>query len=227
MGVKICKSCKKPMKSTETHCRTCGAEYKNSPVILIVIILIILGGVGFVLYSLLPEETILSNTESIKSEDSKNPISTNWVMEDHTDKMTDKKNFYLSNKAINAETGLPADSGITIGCSYYGGLNGVFSSDSPIKTEDFNKDGAIGEYSIRFDDKPMEYGRSNLSSLNRVIVLSDAHLQQIENTSRVLIRITTGADGYKTFEINSSGGIDSFAKMKEFCLSKAKENKAP
>ncbi|OTG79416.1 hypothetical protein B9T27_14545 [Acinetobacter sp. ANC 4648] len=43
MGVKYCKACKKPMKSTETHCRTCGAEYKNSPVILIVILLILIG----------------------------------------------------------------------------------------------------------------------------------------------------------------------------------------
>lgn len=43
MGIKICKSCKKPMKSTDTHCRTCGTEYKNSPIILIVIIIIILG----------------------------------------------------------------------------------------------------------------------------------------------------------------------------------------
>lgn len=43
MGVKICKSCKKPMKATDTHCRTCGAEYKNSPVFLIVILLIVFG----------------------------------------------------------------------------------------------------------------------------------------------------------------------------------------
>lgn len=35
------------MKSTDTHCRTCGAEYKNNPVIFIVIILIVLGGVFF------------------------------------------------------------------------------------------------------------------------------------------------------------------------------------
>lgn len=44
VGVKICKACKKPMKATDTHCRTCGAEYKNSPVILIVILLIVFGG---------------------------------------------------------------------------------------------------------------------------------------------------------------------------------------
>lgn len=31
------------MKSTDTHCRTCGTEYKNSPIILIVIIIIIFG----------------------------------------------------------------------------------------------------------------------------------------------------------------------------------------
>lgn len=215
------------MKATDTHCRTCGAEYKNSPFILIVIMLIILGGIFFAGYLFFPKNKDSLSTESLKVEEPKISTPTNWVMEDHTDKMTDKKNFYLSNKAINAETGKPVDAGITLGCSYYGGLSGVFTSDTPIKTKNFNKDGAIGEYSIRFDDKPMEHGSSDLSSLNRVMVLSDAHIQQIENSSRVLIRITTGIDGYKTFEINTSGGADLFTRMKEFCLSKAKENKAP
>lgn len=149
------------------------------------------------------------------------------AMEDRTDKMTDKKNSYLFNRAVNAETGISTDAGITIGCSYHGGLNGVFASDMPIKTENFTKDGAVGEYSIRFDDKPMEEERSNLSSLNKVIVLSDIHTQQIEDSSKVLIRITTGMGGYKTFEINTSGGADLFARMKEFCLLKTKESKAP
>ena len=214
------------MKSTDTHCRTCGTEYKNSPVILIVILLIVLGSIALAGYLFFPKNKDLPNLESVKVEKPQISKSTNWVMEDHTDKMTDKKNFYLSNKAINAETGKAIDAGITIGCSYYGGLSGVFASDTPIKTENFNKDGATGEYSIRFDEKPMEYGDSDLSSLNRVMVLSDAHTLQIENSSRVLIRITTGVDGYKTFEINTSGGADLFTRMKEFCLSKTKENKA-
>ncbi|WP_373686001.1 hypothetical protein [Acinetobacter sp. YH12105] len=43
MAIKFCKSCKKPMRPTDTHCKTCGKEYKNSPVILIVIALIVFG----------------------------------------------------------------------------------------------------------------------------------------------------------------------------------------
>ena len=58
-------------------------------------------------------------------------------------------------------------------------------------------------------------------------MLSDIHTQQIEDSSKVLIRITTGMGGYKTFEINTSGGADLFARMKEFCLLKTKESKAP
>lgn len=73
----------------------------------------------------------------------------------------------------------------------------------------------------------MESGRSNLSSLNRVFVLDSTHLQQVEGSSRILIRITTGIDEYKTFEINSAGGSELFAKMRELCLSRAKEKKAP
>ena len=226
MATKICKSCKKPMKSTDTHCRTCGVEYKNSPIILITIALFVLGGLFWVGSLFFPKDSMAPVAKDIKPEPIKT-LQTNWVLEDDTDKMTDRKNFYLFNKAIDVDTGNPVDAGMTIGCSYYGGLNGVFTSDKPIKTKDFNKDGAVGEYSIRFDDKPMENGSSDLSSLNRVFVLDNTHLQQVETSSKILIRITTGMDEYKTFEINSAGGSELFVKMRELCLSRAKENKAP
>lgn len=227
MGIKICKSCKKPMRSTDTHCRTCGAEFRNNPVIIIIIFLIILGGLLFASYSFFFKNEGKSEKEGMKTSEVKKPVPTTWVMEENIDKMTDEKNYYLSNKATNAETGKPVDAGFTIGCSYFGGLNGVFTSDTPIKTKDITKDGVIGEYSIRFDEKPMEYGSSELTSLNRVVVLSGEHLQQIENSKKVLIRITTGVDNYRTFEINSEGGVDLFKAIKEFCMKKTKENKAP
>lgn len=47
MGVKICKSCKKPMKATDTHCRTCGAEYKNNPAFLIALLVVIVCGIAW------------------------------------------------------------------------------------------------------------------------------------------------------------------------------------
>lgn len=226
MGIKYCKSCKKPMRAEDVTCRTCGAEYKNNSIILIVVALFFCIGLFLLVYFFSSKGNIPSDNVGMKSEPVKN-IHTSWVMENEIDKMTDKKNFYLYNQAINVDTGKAVDAGMTIGCSYYGGLNGVFTSDKPIKTKDFNKDGAEGEYSIRFDDKPMESGSSILSSLNRVFVLNNNHLQQVENSSRILVRITTGIDESKTFEINSSGGSELFAKMREICLSKAKENKSP
>ncbi|ENX00437.1 hypothetical protein F900_02108 [Acinetobacter modestus] len=45
MGIKYCKSCKKPMKSTESSCRTCGTEYKTSYLIPVIILLIIVSGI--------------------------------------------------------------------------------------------------------------------------------------------------------------------------------------
>ncbi|CAM9241007.1 hypothetical protein ACBE110449_10455 [Acinetobacter bereziniae] len=227
MGVKICKSCKKPMKSTDTHCRTCGTEFKNNPLILIVILMIIVGAILFVAYSLLSKKDNdpVKDNPKISNEVQK-PIVTNWKMKNEIDKMTDKKNYYLSNQAMNVETGKSVDAGITIGCSYHGGLNGVFTSDTPIKIKDITKDGAIGEYEIRFDNDPMQYGSSDLTSINRVLVLNQSHLQQIEKSNRILIRITTGVDSYRTFEMNTAGGSELFSRMKEFCASKAKENKS-
>lgn len=214
------------MRSEDVTCRTCGAEYKNNPLILIALVLLVIVGLSLAAYFVTSRNSVTHDKEDLKPEPMKSH-QTNWVMEDDTDKMTDKKNSYLFNQAVDVDTGKSIDAGITIGCSYYGGLNGVFTSDKPIKTKDFNKDGAVGEYSIRFDDKPMESGSSNLTSLNRVFVLSSDHLQKVESSSRILIRITTGIDQYKTFEINSAGGAELFTKMRELCLSRAKENKAP
>ncbi|WP_287906504.1 hypothetical protein [Acinetobacter sp.] len=215
------------MKSTDTHCRTCGTEFKNNPLILIVILVIIVGAILLLAYSLLSKKS----TDSVKvnpkvNDEIQKPIVTNWKMKNEIDKMTDKKNYYLSNQALNVETGKSVDAGITIGCSYQGGLNGVFTSDTPIKIKDITKNGVVGEYEIRFDNDPMEYGSSDLTSINKVLVLSQSHLQQIEKSNRILIRITTVADSYRTFEINSAGGSELFSRMKEFCASKAKENTA-
>lgn len=214
------------MRSEDAACRTCGAEYKNNPVVLIVVALFVLVGLLLVLYLFFSKNSIAPESVGIKPEPMKS-IHTNWVMEEDTDKMTDKKNFYLFNQALNVDTGKSVDAGMTIGCSYNGGLNGVFTSDKPIKTKNFNKDGAEGEYSIRFDDKPMESGSSTLTSLNRVFVLNNNHLQQVESSSRILIRITTGVDESRIFEVNSGGGADLFTKMRELCLSRTKEKKAP
>ncbi|WP_141669876.1 hypothetical protein [Acinetobacter gyllenbergii] len=214
------------MRSEDVNCRTCGAEYKNNPIILIVVALLFFVGLLLAVYLFFSKSTMAPVNEGIKSDPVKS-LNTNWVMEEDTDKMTDKKNFYLFNRALNVDTGKSVDAGITIGCSLNGGLNGVFTSDKPIKTKNFNKDGAEGEYSIRFDDKPMESGSSTLTSINRVFVLNNNHLQQVESSSRVLIRITTGIDESRTFEINSVGGADLFTKMRELCLSRAKDNKAP
>lgn len=229
MGIKYCKSCKKPMRPADSHCRTCGTQYKNNPLILVVVVLII-GGFGYFLWNTFADKN--SNNEKVEAKTIANdvkddkPKETKWQLEREIDKMTDKEGLYLSNKAINAETGLQTNAGLTIGCSYYGGLNAVFVADTPIKIRDFTKDGATGNYEIRFDNQPMSEGTSSLSSLNKVIVLSESHRMQIENSSRILIRITTALDGYKTYEMDSKNGGEQFAKIKEFCLERAKENKS-
>ncbi|WP_286964786.1 MULTISPECIES: hypothetical protein [Acinetobacter] len=228
MGIKYCKSCKKPMRPADTHCKTCGAHYKNNPLILVVII-VIMGGLGYFLWDTFAIRNVDNNKETVQTiinpDKNDKPKETKWQLEREIDKMTDKEGLYLSNKAINAETGLQTDAGLTIGCSYYGGLSAVFVADTPIKIRDFTKDGATGNYEIRFDNQPMSDGTSNLSSLNKVIVLSENHRAQIENSSRILIRITTATDNYKTYEIDSSNGGEQFSKIKDFCLTQSKQDK--
>ena len=45
MGIKYCKSCKKPMRAEESVCRTCGTEYKASRAFLILILVIVLASI--------------------------------------------------------------------------------------------------------------------------------------------------------------------------------------
>lgn len=44
MGVKYCKSCKKPMRPTDTHCKTCGTHHKPPYAFLIIVLLLVVGG---------------------------------------------------------------------------------------------------------------------------------------------------------------------------------------
>ena len=140
--------------------------------------------------------------------------------------MTDKKNYYLSIKAINTDTRLRSDAGITIGCASDGSLIGVFAADVPIKIKDFKKEGAIGEYSIRIDDKTAMTKRSQLSSINSVVELDENIINQIENSSKILVRIVTTTDAYRTYEMNSSNGKKMFTKINELCVNNAKQGKA-
>ena len=51
MGIKYCKACKKPMKATDTHCKTCGAEYKNGIAVPLIILVVIIA-IGGAIYAL-------------------------------------------------------------------------------------------------------------------------------------------------------------------------------
>ncbi len=46
MGIKYCKSCKKPMKAADTHCRTCGNKYKTSYTFLIIVLFVVVGSLA-------------------------------------------------------------------------------------------------------------------------------------------------------------------------------------
>ena len=83
------------MRSTDTHCRTCGVEYKNNPIILIVIALLVLGGLFWVGSAFHSKDSVVPVKEDIKLEPEEH-LHTNWVMEDDTDKMTDRQRRYAT-----------------------------------------------------------------------------------------------------------------------------------
>ncbi|MCU4499968.1 hypothetical protein KTI59_07545 [Acinetobacter radioresistens] len=216
------------MRSTDTYCKTCGAEYKNNPIILLFILILVVGlliFIGFYYFQIKQKNNDVHPQNSKKNQTTEKLI-TDWFIEENIDKMSDKKNYYLSIKAINADTRLRSDAGITIGCASDGSLIGVFAADVPIKIKDFKKEGAIGEYSIRIDDKTAMTKRSQLSSINSVVELDENIINQIENSSKILVRIVTTTDAYRTYEMNSSNGKKMFTKINELCVNNAKQGKA-
>ncbi|WP_157407557.1 hypothetical protein [Acinetobacter sp. ANC 3929] len=64
MGIKYCQSCKKPMKSSDSECRTCGEKYKGSfflPIAIIIALVVLLVGYGWWSYEQkqIEEENVL------------------------------------------------------------------------------------------------------------------------------------------------------------------------
>ena len=220
MGIKYCKACKKPMKATDTHCKMCGAEYKNSmavPLIILVVIIVI----GGAIYALARNDDA---DKEIHGQDTKTSVPpSSWEYMTKSDPISNIASHAAFAQFIDFDTRKPVEAGLTIMCN--GEIDKTImagiTSDYPVKTDSFNSDGPMGRYTIKVDEREPVHGVARLGSHNTVIVLSAVQsgeiIPQLINAKRVIVQVSSASDRRVNYEATLSGTQETINKLKSNC----------
>lgn len=224
MGIKYCKACKKPMKAADSHCRTCGAEYKNS-VAVPLIILVVIVAIGGAIYALSRDDNEKQASVMPPSgQDTKTSMPpSSWEYKTDKDPITNVASHAAFAQFLDYDTKKPVEAGLTIMCN--SGKDKIImagmSSEYPIKTDSFNSDGPMGRYTIKVDEREPMHGVARLGSHNTVIVLSDMQsgevVPQLINAKRVIVQVSSTSDRLVNYEVSLSGTQDAINKLKSGC----------
>ena len=154
MGIKYCKACKKPMKATDTHCKTCGAEYKNNPIIILVILTILIA-IGLAVYFLSKGDSSKPATPdapSLVKKDIPSDTTSNWILDSSSDPISGVQTHAATVQASDFNTKGKVDSEFTIACRSNTGItNVVMAATYPMKTDSFSSDGPMARYYMKID----------------------------------------------------------------------------
>lgn len=225
MGIKYCKSCKKPMRPTDTHCKSCGKEYKNSPVIIVIIAAVIIA-IGIAAYFLISnKDSSTVDTPDISApvvEDK--PVVSNWIYDSRSDPIDNIQTHAATIRASDFNTKEKVNSEFSIACQNNGGdLNIVISATYPVKTDSFTSDGPMARYRIKIDQNEPLRGVARAGANNTVIVLdeyqSKAVIAQLKSDSKAIFQMSSVKDTSLTYEADLSGATAVIDKLKEDCLS--------
>ncbi|ALD01659.1 hypothetical protein AMQ28_04360 [Acinetobacter sp. TTH0-4] len=220
MGIKYCKACKKPIKATDTHCKTCGAEYKNSMAVPLIILVVIIA-IGGAIYALSSNDDA---DKEIHGQDTKTSVPpSSWEYMTKSDPVSNVASHAAFAQFINFDTRKPIEAGFTLMCN--SGKDKIImagmSSEHPIKTDSFNSDGPMGRYTIKVDELEPVHGVARLASHNTVIVLSDMQsgeiVPQLANAKRVIVQVSNTSDRLVNYEVSLSGTQDIINKLKSGC----------
>ena len=224
MGIKYCKACKKPMKAADSHCRTCGAEYKNSAAVPLIILVIIVA-IGGAIYALSRNDNEKqASAIPTSDQDTKTSLpASSWEYMTKSDPVSNVASHAAFAQFINFDTRKPTEAGFTIMCN--SGKDKIImagmSFEQPIKTDSFNSDGPMGRYTIKTDEMKPIHGVARLASHNTVIVLSDVQsrevVPQLINAKRVIVQLSSTSDRLVNYEVNLSGTQDVINKLKSGC----------
>ncbi|WP_158651064.1 hypothetical protein [Acinetobacter indicus] len=220
MGIKYCKACKKPMQATDTHCRTCGTEYKNSPAIIVVAAVLVLA-LGLVIYFL------SSKTESTAA-DEPAPVmaaSSNWIYDSKSDPISGTLTSSATVQASDFDTKTKVDAEFTMVCS--SGAEAItvgITATYPMKTDSFSSDGPMARYYMKIDQNEPLSGTARAAGNNMILVLSHSQsktiIDQLKPDSKVIFQMSSVKDTLMTYEADLNGAIGAIEKVKQGCTPK-------
>lgn len=225
MGIKYCKSCKKPMRPADTHCKTCGKEYKNSPIIIIGAVVILLAIIGIAAYIFGGKaESNAAEPAVTNSEPEAAPVASNWKYESSTDPINNVQTHAATVQASDYDTKAKVNSEFMVACRSSSAItNVVISATYPVKTDSFTSDGPMARYRMKIDQNEPLTGVARAGGNNTVIVLdehqSKAVMEQLKSDSKVIFQMSSVKDTSLTYEADLSGATAVIDKLKEDCLS--------
>lgn len=228
MGIKYCKACKKPMKATDTHCKTCGAEYKNNPIIILVILAILIA-IGLAVYFLNkgdPNKPETPDTPSPVKKDIPSDTTSNWILDSSSDPISGVQTHAATVQASDFNTKAKVDSEFTATCrSSAGIINIVMSSTYPMKTDSFSSDGPMARYRIKIDQNEPLSGVARAAVNNTVIILNEyqskAITDQLKPNSKIVFQVLSVRDVFMNYEADLNGATAVIEKIKKDCVPKS------
>lgn len=223
MGIKYCKACKKPMKATDTHCKTCGAEYKNNPIIILVILAILIA-IGLAVYFLNKGDSNkpeIPDTPSLVKEDVSSDTS-NWILDSSSDPIDGVQTHAATVQASDFDTKTKVNSEFAVACRSSTGITNVLMSATyPVKTDSFSSDGPMARYYMKIDQNEPLSGIARAAGNNTVIMLdpsqSNAVIDQLKPNSKVIFQMSSVKDTLMTYEADLNGATAVIEKIKKDC----------
>lgn len=220
MGIKYCKSCKKPMRPTDTHCKSCGKEYKNSPVIIVIIAAVIIA-IGIAAYFLISNKD--SSAVAIQEVQAK-PMQSPWKHLSDNDPVSGATTYAAITQFVNYDTRQPVEGNFTLACNGQRDTDLIIAitSSVPVSTEGFDSIGPTGRYTVKVDDNSPVHGVTSIATHNTVFVLTQAQsaeiTSQLPEAKKILVQVSNVSDQLVDYEADLTGASKTIAKLRGDCF---------
>lgn len=214
------------MRPTDTHCKTCGKEYKNSPIIIIAVVMILLFIIGIAVYIFGGKtESGAAEPAVMNSEPEVSPVVSHWKYESSNDPISNVQTHAATVQASDYDSKVKVNSGFTIACRTSTGDFGIaITTTYPVKTDSFSSDGPMARYYMKVDQGEPLSGVARAAGNNTVVVLnqlqSNAVIDQLDSDSKVIFQMSSVKDMLMTYEVDLKGATEVIEKLKTDCISK-------
>lgn len=208
------------MRPTDTHCKSCGKEYKNSPVIIVVIAAVIIA-IGVAAYFLIAnKDSSAATTQETPVKQKQSP----WKYLSDGDPISGSTTYAAITQFVNYDTRQPVEGNFTLACNGQRDTDLIIAitSSVPVSTEGFDSIGPTGRYIVKVDDNPPIHGVTSIATHNTVLVLTQAQSEkitpQLSEANKILVQVSNVSDQLIDYEADLTGASDTMAKLRNDCF---------